>query len=332
MDLKAKWMKLPVGRVAPNTFIGTSNLYLTDKVRLLSRLDGLTLNDVKNFQVDGTNISCFISKNYITKPGFGVTASKTYPGGNSLKYFIDPTGKITEISNHAFYRQNMNHFLAPAVEIILGQALRGHATQGYMKEQNLYFPKTTTITGDNQAFGNLLAAKRIYLPKCQDYNNSLTYSETFNAIRTGAKIYVHPNMMTVNGGELQADLAYVRDIRSGSIIPVTDFTPPESITDLDVQLYQGIDSDETVFTFTPPSSINGIDFYELWFHEIGSNDPIRLYLPYITELTASGQSFKLNLKPDTPYVFKIAAVDSMYNGTGLSDTPAFSNEINLRTL
>ena len=80
--------------------------------------------------------------------------------------------------------------------------------------------------------------------------------------------------------------------------------------------------------FTPPSSANALDFYEVWLDD-GTDNPVQKYCIF-DEISASGATLS-GLVSGRTYKLKIAACDVYWNGSGLSTTPAFSNEITFVT-
>src|SRR5690554_5929037 len=134
---------------------------------------------------------------------------------------------------------------------------------------------------------------------------------------------MHPDMTTnAKIVEIQTKSGVKADVRI-----VDDFTVPTAITDLAI-----VEKSATTvkLSFTPATGVNGVDFYEVWLEELNNFLPENRFFPQVQELTGSGQMV-IDLKPDTDYTMRLATVDMKYNGTGLSKTPAFSNELIFKT-
>jgi len=89
------------------------------------------------------------------------------------------------------------------------------------------------------------------------------------------------------------------------IIYVTNFTPPNAVTNLSIGTKYG---SALQLNFTPPSSVNEIEFYECYTNGIYKNN-----------ISGSGGHITgLNL--DTPYTITIKAVDIYLNKSGFSNS------------
>lgn len=301
----------------PNIFIGGLGSYVTTKEQMLSYISNYKLNFIKNFKVVDNNISFYASqkfnfKNYAFNLWSGVTV---FPGGNIITYFIDLDNKLANISFFCFFQQSNLKFVY-ANGIVQG----GDRGLSALDLRLFYYPNFISST-HSRFVRNNSNLRRIYIPNCTSLFNS-GYTEQFNGCSNVIKAVVNPVLLTNNGGNMDGDLQYLVDNFGTEVVGVTDFTPPSSITDLSVTP----STTTATVTFTPPASANAIDFYEVWLEEVGNETPEQKYLPNNQELTASGQTIT-GLTSGKTYKLRLATCDVFYNGSGMSETPAFSNEI-----
>lgn len=144
--------------------------------------------------------------------------------------------------------------------------------------------------------------KLVYFPAIVDKLGSTHLkNEIFNQTPASLKVYVPPQFETINGGEEEGDLAYHRS-KGGHISYIENFIKPSSITDLTYN------SADTTLNFTPPASVNALDFYEVYVNGF-----------YNSEITGSGAAVFGLMAGDKVNVY---ACDIYYNRS-------ISNEITI---
>ena len=299
----------------PNTFIGGIGGSINTKELMAAKMDdGISANDIKNFQVDGNNnVSFYIKKEYY----FLSSVFSSTVIGDVVTYFIDAGRKNVLDFNEVEFMQGQTGLKQVSNHISL--ANRAYESSGI---EILHYYATLFSSG---FLRNAASCRRVYLPNVITTSASQDSTRAFVGIKTNCKFYINKNWRS--HPTLETNYEWVRDIRSGVLVEIDNYTPPSSITDLTIS---DITSTTAKVNFTPPSSVNGIDFYEIWSDD-GTNDPQQLYLPRLQEITASGQIIT-GLKPLTQYKIKLATCDIYWNGSGNSDTPAFSNEVIFTTL
>lgn len=297
----------------PNTFIGGVGNETDTIQKLTAELSNELVGNIENFQIDANNLEFYAGVLYNSNYNALRATSGLYP--NIVTYFIDAGGNCKHFQNSMLRGQSKLEFvLATQITRIGREAFNYNKPSGL---KHLYFPKLLTL--DFKCSIGTLATKRLYIPKCVNYVNN-----PFSGNLENATIYVHPSKMTSNNGGLDSYLN-ARQSEGCIIKPVTNFAPPSNITDL-TAIPTSINA---TINFTTPASTNALDFYEVWLDD-GTNNPIQLYMPREQELTATGQVIT-GLSPNTTYKLKLAACDEFYNGSGMSKTPAFSNEITFTT-
>jgi len=305
-------------------FIGGIGVDLPDASSLAARLtdisyNPLTSSDIKNFTIDAdNNISFRIDKEFIT-----IVQAFDYASASS-KYAIYLGDKLHETFRGCF-RGLSNMRIRIDSDIIYGAQCQYSSTGPDIN----YYPNITDLTSELLIFANWRnGVNRLYIPKVVALlqgGNGVFYNYLIRATSKKNKIYVNPFLLTNNGGSPDARIQFAMN-QGGNIISVTNFTIPSNISDLSIVKT----STTATFNFTPPSSFNALDFYEIWIKEKGVFNAENEYMPNRIELTASGQTLT-GLNPDTDYIVKIASIDYMYNGSGMSQTPSFSNEIEFKT-
>lgn len=321
----------------PNTFIGGIAVSFGTPEALATRLVGVTADNIQNFQVDEfNNVSCFIDKDY----SIGVRGNNI---GGIVPYFIDLGGRATSIEGSGFQGQVTTALHTPNVSSLGG----GYTFQSTrMKYINLplvpsigthfayrsifhqYFRLDSCHTiGNTNVFRPIEGCnkKRIYLPNVTTYGSTLGIDGIFTNINTGGvKIYVHPSMLTINGGGLEGDLAYAQNSRNAIIIPVTDFTKPNAVTDL---IVSDLTATTATLFFTPPASANALDFYMVWLesdlHPVNSQAYFNERYNPLREITGSGAVIT-SLTPGTNYKIRIVACDEFWNESENSNEVVFS--------
>lgn len=302
----------------PNTFLkGTGAV---DTAAELAAKLGLVEADILNFTVDGSyNIKCRIETVYT----FIYQAFYRYSAvGNTTTYFIDLEGYCSATTG--FTDQTFNFQTVPIAMVFpnikrITSSMFANASVPYY-----YLPDATQV--NTLAFDKNYSLKRIYIPSCTSLGGTTGNGNAFRLDSAVVNVYVNSTLMTNNGGGKDGDLAYLESTYGTTITEVTDTTPPGNITNLSAS---SITATTVDLDFTAPSSTNTLDFYEVWIDD-GSSNPIQLYYPF-DEISATGDTLS-GLVSGTTYKIKIAACDEFWNGSGLSTTPAWSNEIEITTL
>ena len=70
-------------------------------------------------------------------------------------------------------------------------------------------------------------------------------------------------MQTINSGGVEGDLALFDSLGTNSVVYVTNFTPPNPVINLSAGT---IYNTAVQLNFTPPTSVNGVDFYEVYLN------------------------------------------------------------------
>jgi hypothetical protein len=218
----------------PNTFIGGVASTIPDSATLATKL-GIPESKIGSFEVCGNDIKAAVNAPY-TLPRY---TSSTF--GN-YTYFRDLGGNLTEFGSP-------NIGIPSSCEIL----------EFYSATYHGYNPSNWSYPSDSQI-------KIMYFPNVLNWGDSHGQEDPYQGTRifrfsaaANARIYVHPSMATSNNGGLEGDLAYAQS--TGAVIRyVSDFTKPSEITDLS---YTTNGTDVTL-TFTPPSSTNALDFYQVY--------------------------------------------------------------------
>lgn len=306
-------MLFAVTKYKPNTFIGGIGLDITTKEELALKL-AVSISDIKEFKIAGVNVEFYISKNY----NIPIDCFSNYDTFTSSfnYYFIDVDGRVQITKTRSFADNSDINFLFPNL-ITWEEQSNGFSIDG---PNNIYLPKCNSTTGIYTFHNWRGGVNRLYIPLLTYLGAEAFFNYKINPSTKKNIIYINPSIAS-NDKILNAK-------SKGAIIrEVTNFTSPSKIADLSVS------KTETTITliFTTPSSFNVIDFHEIWIKEKEVFDPKTEYLPNDFEITGSNQILT-GLKSNTEYIVKLATCDIMYNGSGMSDTPSFSNVVEFRTL
>lgn len=269
---------------------------------LLSAKLGILESRITNFTIVGSDIKCKITGSYTIPVNAFVTPS-------TLTYYIDSDFLITSILDNGFYG-NYN-FVGKDVDFQNCLTL-GSQALGRINANRFLLANATTTSGN--AFYESSIANVFYIPKVTDLGGSPLNNNVFTAIKSGAYIYAHPSLATNNAGGVDGDLAYATSSRQAIVRYVTSYTAPSEITDLSIGTVYRI---AMQLNFTPPSSANAIDYYEVWINGNYSGKRI----------TSSGE-FITGLNPSTSYTIKLIARDIYYNGSSSNSVIQSTNTTN----
>lgn len=297
----------------PNTFFGGIGDEINTPSLMAAKLINVSASNIKNFSVDSdNNVSFYINKNW-------KIASGAFENSLKLKFIISQNNKLQNIggTDNIVYStilgaSNCKFVLSRAINTIGRQAIQNSGLK------LLYYPNCTFI-GPRGFTG--LKSFIAYLPNTTVIESITEFTNDYS----GCKAYLNPYLATVNEGNVHPG---VQDfINKGGVVQwVYDLTPPDTIVDLSISLTDMF----VIANFTTPSSVNPLDFFELWLEEIGVNDILQKSVPQKERIKQTGDILPL-LKPDTDYKLRLATCDVYYNGSGLSETPAFSNEVFFKT-
>ena len=268
----------------PNTFIGNASSTVPDASTLATKL-GILLSDIGYFAINGSNIEAAINKDYTV--GFNNYSGTEWV--DPITYYLDIKGRKKGIlgSDGFVHCANLTFTFFPAANRINGNQTFRLTDLRY----TLNLPSVTFIYANFNINSNP-NIKRVYLPVCTNIDTG-----NFGTCPLLTKIYIDPIMLTNNAGGLNAGLV-TPQANGVTIVGVQNFTKPSEITNLS--------HSAGTLNFTVPSSVNGIDFYEVFVYR---GNIIERYKPY-SEITASGASITGLLSGDVVW---IEACDIYYN-------------------
>ena len=260
----------------PNTFIGGIGNTINTPALLAAKL-GIAENRIKLFKVTGVDVECAVIGGSYSLPRYAFVSDQ------SITYYIDIDGLNTEIYQAFINSNNL---------------------------KTLYFPNLTSLRGGTGG-GWLVNPSliRAYFPRLIYMGETVGQDEVFRSgYRYSDVLYVPDVHRTSNSGNADGDIQrYVSNGFGASIRYVTNFTPPNTIANLSTGT---IYNTAVQLNFTPPTSVNGVDFYEVYINgERFNSKEIKSSGDYIAGLTAS-----------TNYNIRIVAVDMFYNKSELSNT------------
>lgn len=286
-----------------NTAIGGVSATISTAALLATKL-AISVGNITNFEVVGSDIKCMITGSYaIPSSAF---AFNTTP----CTYYIDSDYLVTSLGSQSFYYTNISGVIDFQNATSISDSFTGTPLL------NEILLKNATSIGNNafaQSTNGTRTLRTCYIPSATSLGTTSGDNGVFTGNCVGLKVYAHPSLATSNGGSPDGDLAYVTT-NGGTVAYVSNFTAPNPVTTL---ASGTIYNTAIQLNFTPPSSTNAIDYYEVWLNGVNSGKTITVSGQYITGLTAS-----------TPYSITIIAVDIFYNKSVVSNTAVQSTSNN----
>lgn len=281
-----------------NTYIGGIGGTINTPDLLASKL-GISVNRIKLFKVTGIDVECAIVGS--GKFTFNFNERVTPIG---LKYYYDYDGYINDIENSGL-GGGINFFRGyfPGIINISGTEVFQDKPIGYEIEMPNCLSLPDNFTGNYSG----VTGKILVVPKCTSFGTTKLNNNVFTTGggAQGLKVYAPISEQTSNSGGLEGDLAYVQSVGS-SVVFVSNLSKPNAINNLSAGT---IYNTSIQLNFTPPSSINGIEFYEVYL-----NNQTKSYI----NIKSNGQ-FIIGLTPGTNYSITIVAVDIFYNRSVVSN-------------
>lgn len=294
MNLVARQNFAHKASIGTNTEIGGVALTISTPALLATKL-GISVGAISNFSIVGSDIKCKITGSYsIPIQAFEYDANITY--------YLDNDNLVTQLNSKAFYyASNFSNFKLEGVTSISGDRIFEEANLSIANLPNL---TSTVATSLNQIKKNKERPVQVYIPNCTTLGSNVNVNEdVFFGLASGSILYLNPSLATSNSGSEEADVAYARSI--GCIVRyVTSFTAPSAITTLSAGT---VYNTAIQLAFTPPSSTNTIDYYDVYVNGIYNN-----------RITSSG-GYAIGLTASTAYSISVYAVDVFYNKSAVSN-------------
>jgi len=249
----------------PNTFIGGVASTINTPALLATKL-GIDVSRITNFSIVGSDIKCRITGSY-------AIPNASFRNNTSITYFNDVEGLVTSLGYTCFYRAKSLIYVSFKNATSIGyQCFDGDTV--YMELRYIYMPLLTTC-------GNTSGYDTVFR-KCID-----------------TIVYVNPSLATNNGGLPDGDLTNTTT-QNLAVRYVSSFALPSAITNL-----SSLTSYNTAISlsFTPPSSANAIEFYDV-------------YVNGILNSTHKSNPFAVGLSPSTSYNITVYVRD-VYNNKSL---------------
>lgn len=280
----------------PNTFIGGIASVAANPSALATLL-GVDVNRIQAFTIVGSDVYFKMIGNY----------SLSFTPQTSIRplltQYIDYNGLVTNLVSNCFtFCTKIVRLYFPGVITQTGISI----FQDIFTPHILEMPNCTTVPA--YWLGNWQTSsgtKTVVIPKCTNFGANEANNSVFTP--NGAarmKLYAPISEQTSNAGGVEGDVAFVAAATASSVVYVPNYTKPSAITNLSA----GTVTTTTIqLNFTPPSSTNTLDFYEVYVNGI-----------YNRRITASGQNVT-GLTTATSYKIEILAVDIYYNKSLVSN-------------
>ena len=276
--------------VVNNTFIGGVASVINTPTQLAAKLQNYPSGsafdeaNIQNFTIVGDDIECYIGVDY------QVVSYASFP---NITNYIDEGNKCKFLNFQSFTATD-------SISLVKFNGVLNCLNDVFLNSACKFFEFKELIKVTNNMFNSTYKAENIFIPNALTIGDSNTVvNNCFLNIKLGCKIYVHPSMLTVNAGGLEADLAYAQNTRGCIISAVQNYTSPNPITDLSIGT---VYATAIQLNFTAPiGSTNTIDFYEVWVNG-----------EYNNKGNTSGL-FATDLTPSTVYNIEVKPVDIYYN-------------------
>jgi len=319
-----------MGSLIQNTVFGKSNYKINTYIggvassvntpTLLAVKLGISANRIKLFRIIQNNIECAITGGtYSLIHGCWLNSTLTYYIDKE-NLMVSDVGRIfrtttsllriqlnglTNAGDESFTTTRLTDISLPNVKTLTG-------TYGSFRInpnlKRLFLPEAVSSTWVYSGLDSCTALEMVYIPKLPVLRNGAAAglnNYVFSGSKMGFKIYASPLAQTSYLGGVDKDIAWAIANRNAVVRYVTDFTKPNSVTDLTSGT---VTPTQTKLIFTPPSSANDIEYYECYANGIYKND-----------IKNSGDSV-IGLIPNTTYNITIVAVDIFYNKSAISNT------------
>jgi len=285
----------PPVSTSTNTEIGGVAATISTPALLATKL-GISVGNISNFSIVGSDIKCKITGSYAIPSGAFANA------GNGCTYYTDSDYLVNNVELTAFY--DSNSFANNTVDFQNAVSVGGDAFSRCLAIKYLLKNTTTIGSAGFAMLANTAVCDYYYLPACTVLGASVGNNNVFLNIKQGAKIYCHPSLATNNGGMPDGDISAAAT--AGAIIRyVSNYTAPSPVTTLAAGT---IYNTAIQLNFTAPGSTNAIDFYECYANGV-----------FKSRVTGSGQ-FISGLVQNTNYNISVYAVDVFYNKSLVSNT------------
>lgn len=292
--------------VAPNLYIGGVASTINTPELLAAKFQNypsgtsFSALNIQNFSIVGSDVQCTVISDYSIK-------DSAFSNNSLITYYIDNL-RCKEIKYSAFFSSSstlggiyMNIYKVHFENVIVIGRDAFNADFGTYGLKIAEFPNATTINGI-RTFINNNKLEIVYIPKITSLGDYVTNDQIFQAVKN-AKIYANPFLQTSNSGGVEGDLSYASS--QGNIIRyIPNYTIPNSINNLSIG---NIYNTAIQLNFTPPSSANAIDFYEVYLNGV-----------YANKIYASGE-FITGLSSSSTYSISIYVVDIYYNKSLISN-------------
>ena len=196
-----------VSDATQNLFIGGVGGVITDATILETYFEtGSYLGTITNFTIDGSlNIACTVDSDIRL-------ILSAFQNDSTLTYFNDTDGWVKNTLSSAFRSTaNFTSFDLLGLTIV--------DTRDFQQSNCTDYILTGATEVGNFAFLGITTVNVIDIRNCTTLSSSVSSTNNvFFNIKLGCTIYANIIMETINGGDVHADLAYARDVRSATLI------------------------------------------------------------------------------------------------------------------
>lgn len=302
MNLVNPYIFAPPVDLSTNTEIGGVASTISTPALLATKL-GIDVSRITNFSIVGSDIKCKITGNYTLALGLAPYMPIEWT------YFKDLDNLVTSDGSYIRNYPNLHTYEVFGVTTLINGSFNYFGRECPLLA-NAIFPNALNVstaafygfTDGRKPAGTL----RHYIPRATALGTSIGDNQVWNGSGANSNliIYAHPSLATNNAGTPDGDIAYAIS-QSATVRYVTNFTAPNPVTTLSAGT---IYNTAIQLNFTPPSSTNTVDYYEVYKDGILQSQ----------EVTASGQ-YITGLTPNTFYNITLKAVDIFYNKSVVSN-------------